>query len=209
MLEALIPREKIFFELFVKAAGKTVEACRMFEAMLGDLEHAESHARRIKAFEHEADEVAHQAVDTIHKTFVTPIDRHDIHRLVKRLDDVLDMVESAAERLHLYAIREPMPEAKELARVLTQAAEHVAKALRDLENAKKRPHDVLETCIEINRLENDGDAILRRALARLFQEQEDLRTIMKWKEICELLEIAVDRCEDVANIIEGIVVEMG
>jgi hypothetical protein len=209
MLEALIPREKLFFELFAKAAKKGEETCGEFEAMLGDMGHAENHARRIKTFEHEADEITHRTVETIHRTFVTPLDRDDIHRLISRLDDVIDLVEAASDRVFLYEIVEATDEAKDLARVLSAASKQIAVALSALERAKKRPEIVLEACIEINRLENEGDAILRRAIARLFREEQDLRLVMKWKEIYETLEAAIDRCEDVANIVEGIVLEQG
>lgn len=208
MLEALIPREKMFFDLFVQAGGKIVEACAVFERFLGDMEHAEAHARRIKTIEHEADEITHRTVDLLHKTFVTPLDRDDIHRLISRLDDVLDLIDAAASRIALYEIRTALPEAHEFARVLSSAAQHLQTLLAGLANAKKAREEVLRTCIEVNRLENEGDTILRGALAKLFREEQDLRLVMKWKEIFEDLETATDRCEDVANIVEGIVIEL-
>lgn len=209
MLEALIPREKLFFELFAKVAEKGVAACEAFEVMLGDMGNLETHARRIKAYEHEGDEATHRTVDTLHRTFVTPFDRDDIHRLISRLDDVLDLVDSAAGRMQLYGITEATPECRDLAKVLTQAAKLLPKAVALLEKAKKHPQAVLDLCIEINRLENDGDAVTHRAIAKLFREEQDIRLLMKWKEIYEVLEMAIDRCEDVANIIEGIVIEQG
>jgi predicted phosphate transport protein (TIGR00153 family) len=209
MLEALIPREKVFFELFAKLAAKGVEACEAFEVMLKDMGNAESHARRIKSFEHEGDEITHRTVDTLHKTFVTPLDRDDMHKLAGRLDDIVDLVDSAANSLNLYEVKTATEESMAMARVLTQAAMHLKKSVALLATAKKRPQEVLDSCIEVNRLENEGDAILHRAIAKLFREEQDLRLVMKWKEIYESLELAIDRCEDVANIVEGIVVEMG
>jgi len=209
MLEALIPRERIFFELFARAAEKGVAACEAFEAMLDDMPNLASHVRRIKTYEHEADEVTHRTVDAVHRTFVTPFDRDDIYRLAGRPDDVLDLVDSAAARLELYEIHEATPECRELAGVLTRAARLLPKAVGELERSRKNPRAVLELCIEINRLENEGDAVAHRAIARLFHDEQDLRRLMKWKEIYEVLETAIDRCEDVANIIEGIVIEQG
>jgi predicted phosphate transport protein (TIGR00153 family) len=145
-------------------------------------------------------------VAQLHKTFITPLDRNDIYRLITKMDDVMDYVEAAAERISLYEILEMRPEAPELAHVLLTSAERVLEAVagfRDL----KRSELILEKCVEINRLENEADAVLRRALARLFREERDPITIMKWKEIYELLETATDRCEDVANIIEGVILE--
>ncbi len=209
MLEALIPREKVFFELFAKTAEKSVAACEAFEVMLGDMGNLSAHVRRIKSFEHEGDEVTHRTVETVHRTFVTPFDRDDIHRLAGRLDDVLDLVDSAAARMELYEIREATPECRELAKVLTRAARLLPKAVAELERSRKNPKAVLELCIEINRLENEGDTVTHRAIAKLFREEQDIKMLMKWKEIYEVLETAIDRCEDVANIIEGIVIEQG
>jgi len=208
MFEKLIPREKEFFSLFERGALKCVEACKAFEIMLDDLEHSESHTLRIKSFEHEADEITHNAVERVYATFVTPFDREDIHRLVTRLDDILDRVDSAAERIFLYDLVEPTPEVRDLARVLTRAAEHVAEAVSGLKDAGKKPQEVLERCIEVNRLENEGDAVYRRALASLFRDQTDLRLVMKWREVYEILENAIDRCEDVAGVVQGIVIQI-
>jgi len=209
MLEALIPKEKMFFELFCKAAAKSVQACEALEVMLGELGQAESHARRIKSLEHEADEFTHRTVELLHKTFVTPLDRDDIHRLSTRLDDVLDLIESAAARLHTYDVRQAKPEALAQARVLKRSTQQIERALSLLGTAKKSRTEILELCVEVNRLENEGDAILRDAIARLFRDEQDIRSVLKWKDIYDDLEMAIDRCEDVANIVEGIVIEMG
>jgi predicted phosphate transport protein (TIGR00153 family) len=163
-------------------------------------------AKAISDIEQQCDRITHGVVEQLHKTFITPLDRNDIHRLISKMDDVMDYVEAAAERLALYDIHEMTKDVGELARVLLVSSERVAEAVsgfRDL----KHPQRILDKCIEINRLENEADAILRGSLARLFREEKNPITIMKWKEIYELLETATDRCEDVANIIEGVVLE--
>ncbi len=209
MWEALVPREKVFFELFCKLAGKVVEAAEALQKMLGELERAEIHARRIKAIEHEADEIAHQTVERIHKTFVTPFDRHDIHQLVTRLDDIVDLTKAVAERLFLFEIAKAKPEALELSRILVESSQQVQKLVAGLERAKKDPAALRQPSIEINRLENDGDVVLRQSIAHLFREEPDIRAVVKWKEVYETLEAAIDRCEHVAHIVEGIVLELG
>ena len=208
-LDALVPKEKLFFELFAKLAKKGVDVCEAFEKMLADMDNVGTHVRRIKSLEHEADEITHATVEAVHRTFVTPIDRDDIHRLASRLDDVVDLVDAAAARVELYEIREIHQDCRDLAKVLTQAARLLPKAVAALETSRKNPKIALETCIEINRLENEGDTISHRAIARLFREEQDVRTLLKWKEIYENLESAIDRCEDVANLVEGIVIEQG
>ena len=207
MLEFLVPREKIFFDLFNTAAAKSVQACEAFAEMLKDLGHAESHARRVKTLEHEADEVTHQTVDLLHRTFVTPLDRDAIYHLISRLDDVLDLVEAAAERLQLYEVKEATPEAHEFARVLVDATKQIRKAIECLGDTKKNRQHILDVCIEVHRLENEADMIQRNAVAKLFREEQEIRMVLKWKEIYDYLETATDRCEDVANIVEGIVIE--
>jgi len=163
-------------------------------------------AARIKEIEHECDVLTHACVERLHTTFITPFDRDDIHRLITRMDDVMDYVEAAAERLVLYEITETTAEVRDLSDVLVRAMEGVQKAvagLRDMKNAQS----IVKACIDVNRLENEADAILRNAVARLFKEEKDPITVIKWKEIYENLENATDRCEDVANIIEGVVLE--
>jgi uncharacterized protein Yka (UPF0111/DUF47 family) len=145
-------------------------------------------------------------VEALHKTFITPIDRNDIYRLITKMDDIMDLVEAAADRLALYEMPKMTKEAAELAACLVSSAEHVLGAVSGIRDLKK-PNGILEHCIEINRLENVADNILRTALAKLFREEKDPISVIKWKEIYETLEAATDRCEDVANIIEGVVLE--
>jgi len=151
--------------------------------------------------------IAHDALALLHQTFVTPFDREVIHRLVSGLDDVLDYLEETADRLALYEIETARPESFELARLLGQAVEQLRVGVKGLRNVKRFSNEILAACIDVNRLENEGDEVLRQALARLFREERDALVVMKWKEVFESLEEALDACEDVANLLEGIVLE--
>jgi len=201
-----LPKDESFFDHFEKQGKKTVEGVHALLAMVttpGDLV---AQAKTVSDLEHECDQITHAVVAQLHKTFITPLDRNDIYRLITKMDDVMDYVEAAAERIALYELTEMTKEVAPLCRAILSSAEAVLEAVsgfRDL----KRAHVILEKCVEINRLENEADGLLRSALARLFREEKNPITIMKWKEIYELLETATDRCEDVANIIEGVVLE--
>jgi predicted phosphate transport protein (TIGR00153 family) len=202
----LLPRDESFFDQFEKQGRKTVEGCRAFLELVESPGDVPAQAKVIKHIEHECDLITHSVVAQLHRTFITPLDRNDIYRLITKMDDIMDLVESAAERVALYEIKEMTKEVIDLSRVLLSSAERVLEAVagfRDL----KHPELILEKCVEINRLENEADALLRGTLAKLFREVKDPITVMKWKEIYELLETATDRCEDVANIIEGVVLE--
>ena len=202
----LLPREESFFDDFEKHAAKTVEGCRAFLEMAEAKTDCAAVSPRMKAIESECDHITHGVVARLHKTFITPIDRNDIFRLISKMDDVMDFVEAAAQRLLVYDIHEPTSELADLARTLLHGAERVLEALSGLRNLKN-PALILEKCVEINRLENEADVQLRAAIAKLFKEAKDPIFVIKWKEIYELLETATDRCEDVANIIEGVVLE--
>ena len=206
MFGRLLPRETSFFDYFDQHAALTVEGAREFASMVGTGANVLAKAKRIKEIEHETDVITHRCVEALHKTFITPIERDDIHRLISRMDDIMDFIEAAAERIALYEIRDMTPEVRDLADVLVRASEGVQQAVRGLRDMKNSA-TIVKNCIDVNRLENDGDAILRIAVARLFKEVRDPITVIKWKEIYELLEDATDRCEDVANIIEGVVLE--
>jgi hypothetical protein len=206
MFGRLLPRETSFFDFFERHGETTKKGTAEFMAMVSEGGNIAARAVRIKEIEHEADTITHRCVEALHKTFITPIERDDIYRLISRMDDVMDYIEAAAERLTLYRLTEMTPEVQELARVLVRCADILGQALhglRDLKNADA----IVQHCIEINQLENEADVILRRAVARLFDQEQDVRLIIKWKEIYEHLENATDRCEDVANIIEGVVLE--
>ena len=202
----LLPHDASFFAFFEQQGKKTVEGCRAFLAMVEEANNLERRAERVKQIEHECDDITHAVVEQLHKTFITPIDRNDIYRLITKMDDIMDYVEAAADRVALYEIPAMTKEVGDLARCLVSSAEHVLGAVSSIRDLK-RPNGILEHCIEINRLENVADNILRGALARLFREEKDPIAVIKWKEIYETLESATDRCEDVANIIEGVVLE--
>jgi hypothetical protein len=206
MFGRLLPRETSFFDFFEQHAALTVDGIKEFASLVATGANIAAKAKRVKEIEHETDVITHHCVEALHKTFITPMDRNDIHRLVSRMDDIMDFVEAAAERIVLYEIKQILPELRDMSDVLQRAAEQLHMALKGLRHKKDLP-SVLKICIDINRLENEGDAILRNALARLFREEEDAITVIKWKEIYEDIEAATDRCEDVANIIEGMILE--
>jgi hypothetical protein len=206
MFGRFLPKETSFFDFFEEHAALTVDGTKEFVSMVTSSANIDAKARRIKEIEHETDVITHRCVEALHKTLITPLDPDQIHRLITRMDDVMDFVEAAAERVALYRLSEMTPEVKDLADVLYRAAQEMFEACRLMRNLKE-PQTILRKCVDINRLENEADAILRRAVARLFDEEKDPITIIKWKEIYEALESASDRCEDVANIIEGVVLE--
>ena len=184
----LLPHDASFFSHFEQQGQKTVEGCRAFLEMVENPTDLERRAERVKQIEHECDEITHAVVAGLHKTFITPIDRNDIYRLITKMD------------------KEMTKEAVDLARCLVSGAEHVLGAVSGIRDLSKS-EAILQHCIEVNRLENVADSILRGALARLFREEKDPIAVIKWKEIYETLESATDRCKDVANIIEGVLLE--
>jgi len=206
MLRRLLPREEDFFGLFERHAALAVEGAREMQRLVQGGQNTRVLAARIKEIEHECDVLTHACVERLHKTFITPFDRDDIHRLITRMDDVMDYIEEAAVSVMLYELVEMTQPARELADVLVRSTEAIAIAVGGLKNVKQSA-GILKACIEVNRLENEGDEILRNALASLFREAKDPLLVLKWKAVYEALEIATDRCEDVANIIEGVVLE--
>ena len=206
MFGRFLPRETSFFDFFEQHAQLTVAGAKEFLALVTTGTNVPTRCRRIYDIEHETDTITHRCIEALHKTFNTPIDRDSIHRLITRMDDIMDFVEAAAERMALYELVSGPPELSALADVLMRSAEEVQRAvrgLRDMKNAEL----VIHSCIEINRMEHEADGILRGAVAKLFKEEKDPITVIKWKEIYENLENATDRCEDVANIIEGVILE--
>lgn len=206
MLRRFIPREGNFFELFNQSADRILQGAKEFRTMLDHLDEAEARSRLIKSIEHEADEITHRTIDLLHKTFITPLDRSDIHLLITQMDDIIDFIEAASQRMSLYGIHSANPAAKELADICVRAAEAIHRTVPRLANLKD-PQLIVRECVEINRLENEADHVLRSAMAKLFAEEQDVRQLIKWKEIYELLETVTDRCEDVANTVEAIVME--
>ena len=202
----LFPREESFLPQFARAAEIILEAANALDELAADFTDVEVKVARIKHLEHEGDQVAHQTFGLLSRTWITPIDREDIHALVKALDDVLDFLDAAAARLVLYKIPAPTPALKSATAILVQSAEAICRAaglLGDLKNSAA----ILEICVEINRLENEADSSEPQSIGKLFDEEQDPIALMKWKEIYEVLEEATDRCEDVANVLEAIVLK--
>lgn len=207
MFRFLMPREESFFTFFERHIALTIEGCRHLVVLATPGADVHEQVLKIKEIEHKADDVAHECIIALHKTFITPFDRSDIHRLIRRLDDIIDKIDSAAARIDLYEVGEIRHEVKEIAEVLVKATGEIEKALVHLRRIKDT-NEIDAHCVAIHEAENEGDAILRRALARLFKEEESRPVaIMKWRQIFELLERATDRCDDVSNIIQGIVIE--
>jgi predicted phosphate transport protein (TIGR00153 family) len=206
MIRKLLPKNVEFFDYFEKHIALTIQGCEELIRLLTTDGKVDEHVSRIKEIEHMTDTLTSDCIDALHKTFITPIDRGDIHRLIRRLDDIIDAVDTVAQRLSLYEIKDIRSEAPEVAEVLLKAAFEVQNAIRllsDMKNAQK----IVGHCISVYQLENSGDTILHNALVRLFKEEKDPIQVIKWKELFEILEKAVDRCEDAANIIQGVVIE--
>lgn len=206
MFRNLLPKKVEFFELFSKHAALNVEGARLLQAFISDPSDAEQRASRIRAVEHEADAVCQSTMELLHSSFITPIERGDIHQIASRLDDILDHIEATGQRIWLYEISKPRAEAIEMAAHLVRATE----ALKVTVDALAE-HPTAERMAELARavkaVEKDNDRALRRATATLFKEELDPRALIKWKEIYENIEDAIDRCEDVVNVIEGVVLE--
>jgi uncharacterized protein len=202
---SFIPREENFFVDFIAMADQLRIGSRLLEEMLAtDPPHADK-AHEIKEVEHKCDFLTHEIIQRLNKTFVTPIDREDIHSLARTLDDVMDAIDNAAALIPLYKIDRVRPGARELAKIISTSADAVRRALESL----SKRSGVLDHAVEINRLENEADRVHMRAVGQLFDEERDPVIIIKWKEILDLLEDATDRCEDVANLIENVVVKHG
>ncbi|MGH9423167.1 MAG: DUF47 domain-containing protein, partial [Thermoanaerobaculia bacterium] len=201
-----IPREARFFELFNAHATQIVEGGRSLAQLFTNFEASTVHAERIDAAEHSADKITHETISLLHKTFITPIDRDQIHQLINNMDDILDLIQDTAESIVLYDIRRVSPEAQQLAQICQMTCERVKVAVGLLSNLR-HPEAILKTCEEIDRLESDADRVMRSAMSRLFREEPDVKQVIKLRSIYELLELITDRCEDVANIVEGIVLE--
>jgi predicted phosphate transport protein (TIGR00153 family) len=201
----LIPREVLFFDLFEQQAGYIIHAAQLLQEMLHNFADARAKAHAIKEVEHQGDQVTHEVVKRLNTTFITPIDREDIHDLATRLDDVLDYIEAAAERLVVYRIKEPTSAARAMSEVIVQQTHAMERAIKCLRTMDPGFH---EQAVEVNRLENSADTLLRDSLAALFEAQGDPIEVIKWKEIYETMETVTDRCEDVVNVIEGIILKM-
>jgi len=202
--QVFVPKDREFFDLFDEAAGNTVRAADLLDRMLRVFpEHAPDLARDILVCEQDGDRITHDLIKRLNNTFVTPIDREDILELASALDDVVDFTEEVADYLILYKIEAPMEQAQRLSHVLLQATRAIAEAMPRMHNFG----DISHYTVEINRLENDGDRIIREAIASLFDTGIDPMTVIRWKDIFERLEDAIDATEHVANVLEAIVIK--
>jgi len=200
---SLMPKETDFFEMFKQSADNLLSGAQELKNLVENYTEVEERVKKIKDIEHQGDKITHQIFNKLNKTFVTPYDREDIYRLTSSLDDVLDAIEGIASRLLLYKIKTPTPECVQLIHNIHLAAKEIDKTLKNLKNFDQ----ILPFCIEINRLENEVDRASRELLADLFENETDIKNLLRWRDIYGRIETAADRCEDVANVIEAIVVK--
>lgn len=205
MFRRLIPRDARFYDLFEQQSALIVKAAGLLHELVHTFADATAKVHAIGEVEHQGDQITHEVVRRLNTTFITPLDREDIHALISRLDDVLDYIEAAAERLVLYRIKEPTSASRALAEVIVRITQATDRAVRCL---RTPAGDFHEHAVEVNRLENAADELLRDSLAALFEEHGDPIEVIKWKEIYETMEVVTDRCEDVVNVIEGIILKM-
>ena len=201
-----MPKERKFFDIFNAHAQCIVDAGRELELLVNNLNDAQVHRQAVLAAEKAADKLTRETNDLLHKTFITPIDRNEIHNLISTMDDIVDLMEDVAMSIFLYDVQAVTPEVSQLAHVCSVCAEQVQQVVALLPDMK-HASQIVKTCEEIDRLESEADQLLRAALSKLFREESDVKTLIKLKAVSELLESVTDKCEDVTDIIEGIVLE--
>ncbi len=207
MFKRILPKETSFFDFFEQHSKLSIAACKELNAIALNPGELATRTSRIKEIEHDADDITHKCINALHRTFITPIDRADIHRLIKRQDDIVDSIDSAASRMVLYEITDIKSEFKQFTEALLKATTAIEEAVHNLRDLKHGEAAIEKRLRDIYEAENVSDQILRSALARLFKEEKEAILVIKWKGIFERLERASDRCEEVGNIIEGIVIE--
>jgi predicted phosphate transport protein (TIGR00153 family) len=199
-----LPKEEQYFDLFLQMTLYICDAARELKGMLADKNHNyQDYSKRIKGLEHACDELTHTISTKLNKSFITPFDREDIYMMSSALDDIVDLIDDAARAIIDFDVQEIKPYAREFASVIEKMAEQ----LREIVSILRKPKNVTQRLVEIHRLENEGDDIYHAAIRELFHEERDPLTVLKWKEIYEKLEAAVDRCENVANIIESVIIK--
>jgi len=201
-----IPREEGFFDLFEASAHNVVKAAHCLKELVDDWQDVEQKVNEITQLEHEGDIITHKIAAQLHRTFVTPFDREDIADLAHTMDDVIDFIHAASDAMLLYRVDPPGDRAKELADIIVQGATEIEKAMPQLRRRGDLKH-ILKRCVELNRVENAADRVYRSALAELFGDSTDIAHIIKWREIYAHMESATDRCEDVANVLEGVAIK--
>ena len=203
-----IPREEKFFDLFEQGAHNMVKAARKLQELVESWDNVGEKVDEITKLEHEGDTTTHEIMAQLHRTFVTPFDREDIALLAHTMDDVTDFIHAAADAMLLYRVDSPSRRARELADIIVQAATEIEETVPQLRHPAKLKQ-ILPRCVEINRLENAADRVFRSAMAELFDYSTDIAYIIKWREIYEHMEQATDRCEDVADVLEGVALKHG
>lgn len=200
----LLPKEEQYFDLFNQMTVYISDAARELQDMLGDKNpDFAGYAQRIKGLEHACDELTHSVATRLNKSFITPFDREDIYMMSSALDDIVDLIDDAARAIVIFDVREITDHARDLADVIGRMADQ----LKEIVSTLQRPKNITPRLVEIHRLENEGDDIYHAAIAELFHDSPDPLTVIKWKEIYEKLEAAIDRCENVANIIESVIIK--
>lgn len=204
MIFGLIPKEEAFFDLFKQAAHNVIEGTRLLKAMMENFHNVQDKAKQIKEVEHVGDGITHDIALRLNQTFMTPLDREDIHDLASALDDILDAVEAVADRFVIYKVAKPTEAAVRLADILYRASVAVGRGVDRIDMSHA---EIKECCVEVNSLENEADRVSRDAISDLFDKETDPIFVIKWKEIYETFEEGTDRCEDVSNVIERIVLK--
>jgi hypothetical protein len=200
----VIPREMKFFDMFVEMANNLTTGARVLVELLQRHDDLPATVQKIKDIEHQGDDLTHALLKKLNQTFITPFDREDIHRLASSVDDVLDFVNAAAERMLLYKIQDPPPAAGKLAEIIVRQSEEISAAMTLLE---KDQEGVLAHCVKVNQFENEADTVCRAAIGALFESEKDPITLIKMKELFEVLETATDKAEDAANVLEAVVLK--
>lgn len=203
---SLLPRENKFFILFAQSAENTLKIAQQLRDMVHIWENVKERVGIITDLEHQGDAITHQIIAQLHRTFVTPFDREDIASLAHSLDDITDFIHATADAMLLYGVERPTDRAKELADIIVQVVNEVQKVVSEMQSRVKL-EQILKRCVEINRLENVADRVYRSAIAELFADSTDMAYVIKWREIYEHMESATDRCEDVADVLEGVAIK--
>ena len=200
-----VPQDHKFFDMFAEMAANLTDGAQLMRTLLKDFQDVRAQVARLKEIEHRGDEMTHAVITKLNQTFITPFDREDIHKLASSLDDVLDYLNSAGDRIITYKICNAPREAYDLAEIIVQQCKELEKAVSHLD--KRKNSHVLEYCVEVNRLENEADTVSRRAIGKLFDSEKDPIALIKLKELYEVLEMATDKAEDVANVLESVVLK--
>ncbi|MFO0911368.1 MAG: DUF47 family protein [Pirellulales bacterium] len=204
---SFIPSNTKFYDHFNRIAEILVKAAERFQEFTSMPEHVDRCVAEIKSLEHEADEETHDCLALLYQSFITPLERGEIRRLTESLDDVIDLVDDACRRIMMYDLRVLLPEVRDQARILVEASHLIRQAVAELPHIQKKRDAIMQSCVEVRRLENEGDQVNHEVLGRLFQSGFEALDVMKWKDVVEYVESAIDRCQDVSNVLENIVLE--